>query len=121
MLSCMDSVERMCHAAARMRYHHDRVTRTIAVRVRGLQGSRERWTAPTILDGPDVVGILRCKEVESKSCVRVCGVYMGPGPPPLEGRRPGPHGALLVLPSYRAASRACPTCYLFFFWLGVSS
>ena len=64
MLSCMDSVEQMCHAAARMRYHHDRVTRTIAVCVRGLQGSRERWTAPTIIDGPDVVGILRCKELK---------------------------------------------------------
>ena len=61
MLSCMDSVERMCHAAARMRYHHDSVTRTIAVCVRGLQGSRERWTAPTIMDGPDVVEFCAAK------------------------------------------------------------
>ena len=55
MLSCMDNVERMRHTAARMRYHPDSDTRTIAACVRGLQGSRERWTAPTIMDGPDGV------------------------------------------------------------------
>ena len=59
MLSCMNNIERMSHAAARMLYHHDSDTRTIVAYVRGLQGSRERWTAPTIIDGPDVVGILR--------------------------------------------------------------
>ena len=49
MLSCMNDLERMCHAATRMRYHyhHGCDTRTIAACVRGLQGSRERWTAPT--------------------------------------------------------------------------
>ena len=63
MLSCMDNVERMRHTAARMRYHPDSDTRTIATRVRGLQGSRERWTAPTIMDGRDRRGILRWKEL----------------------------------------------------------
>ena len=53
MLSCMNDVERMCHAAATMLYHHGSDTRTIAACVRGLQGFRERWTAPTIMDGPD--------------------------------------------------------------------
>ena len=53
MLSCMDNVERMHHTAAMMRDHPDSDTRTIATCVRGLQGSRERWTAPTIMDGPD--------------------------------------------------------------------
>ena len=55
MLSCMDKVEQMRHAAARMRYHHDSDTRTFVAHMRGIQGSRERWTAPTIMDGPDVV------------------------------------------------------------------
>ena len=53
MLSCRNNVEWMHHAAARMLYHHGNDTRTIAACVRGLQGSRERWTAPTIMDGPD--------------------------------------------------------------------
>ena len=34
-----------------MLYHHDSDTRTIVPYVRGLQGSRERWTVPTIMDG----------------------------------------------------------------------
>ena len=32
-------------------YHHDSDTRTIVAYVRGLQGARERWTVPTIMDG----------------------------------------------------------------------
>ena len=51
MLSCMNNIERMSHAAVRMLYHHDSDTRTIVAYVRGLQGSRERWTVPTIMDG----------------------------------------------------------------------
>ena len=51
MLSCMKNIERMSHAAVRMLYHHDSDTRTIVAYVRGLQGSRERWTVPTIMDG----------------------------------------------------------------------
>ena len=53
MLSCMNDVERMCHAAATMLYHHGSDKRTIAACVRSLQGFRERWTAPTIMDSPD--------------------------------------------------------------------
>ena len=53
MLSCMNNIERMSHAAETMIYHHGSDTRTIAACVRGLQGFRERWTAPTIMDGPD--------------------------------------------------------------------
>ena len=53
MLSCRNNVEWTHHAAARMLFHHGSDTRTIAACVRGLQGSRERWTAPTIMDGPD--------------------------------------------------------------------
>jgi len=51
MLSCMNNAERLSHAAVRMLYHHDSDTRTIVAYVRGLQGSRERWTVPTIMDG----------------------------------------------------------------------
>ena len=87
MLSCMNDVERMCHAAATMLYHHGSDTRTIAACVRGLQGFRERWTAPTIMDGPDaseaqlervkVVKVVAyvacvCGPVCSELVVRVC-------------------------------------------------
>ena len=47
MLSCMNDVERMSHAADMMLYHDGSDTRTIVAYVRGLQGSCERWTVPT--------------------------------------------------------------------------
>ena len=52
MLNYMNVVERTCHAT--MLYHHGSDTRTIAACVRGLQGFRERWTAPTIMCGLEV-------------------------------------------------------------------
>ena len=61
MLSCMNDVKRMSHAAARMLYHHDSDTRTIVPYVRGLQGSRERWTVPTSMDGRGAVALRDCK------------------------------------------------------------
>ena len=56
MLICMDNVERVSHAAARMRYHHDSDTQTIVAYVCGLQSSCERWTVPTTMDGRGAVG-----------------------------------------------------------------
>ena len=45
--------------SSRQRHTNNRYSR--AYRVRGLQGSRERWTAPTIMDGPDVVEFCAAK------------------------------------------------------------
>ena len=61
MLSCMNDDERMSHAAGTMLYHHDSDTRTIVAYVRGLQGSCERWTVPTSMDGRGAVASWGCK------------------------------------------------------------
>ena len=61
MLSCMNDVERMSHAADRMLYHDGSDTRTIVAYVRGLQGSCERWTVPTSMDGRGAVASRDCK------------------------------------------------------------
>ena len=51
---CEDELSsRQCHTT----------NRCLRARPTGL--SRARWTAPTIMDGPDVVGILRCKELKA--------------------------------------------------------
>ena len=79
MLSCMNDVERMCHAAATMLYHHGSDTRTIAACVRGLQGFRERWTAPTIMDGPDA-SEAQLERVNTKPLSKVEMVLSPPAP-----------------------------------------
>ena len=63
MLSCMNDVERMSHAAdtGMMLYHDGSDTRTIVAYVRGLQGSCERWTVPTSMDGRGAVASRDCK------------------------------------------------------------
>ena len=66
MLSCRNDAERLSHAAVRMLYHHDSDTRTIVAYVRGLQGARERWTVPTIMDG---CGAARRGTERVKCCV----------------------------------------------------
>ena len=61
MLSCMNDVDLISHAAGTMFYHHDSDTRTIVAYLRGLQGSCERWTVPTSMDGRGAVALWDCK------------------------------------------------------------
>ena len=77
MLSWVHDVERTSHTAVRLEYHHDSGVQTIITHARDLQGIRERWTAPTIMDGCGAVGcgIERVKAVVQPYDRRMYSVF----------------------------------------------